>query len=134
VIDARQQHHIRQGEVQSLGEHVLQRRQVGRPHFPDLAVLPGGGRKNRILHGEFGKSCPEFKALASLSGLFFLGFFAVFLLVLLLLLFLSPSMAPPTGLRRDHTRFPTLSDICVTLSTVILQLYGTFTEVFKGFK
>lgn len=58
LVDAWQQHHISQSEVQSLGKHVLQWRQVRGLHLPDLGALSGGRRWNWI-HGQLCQSLPE---------------------------------------------------------------------------
>lgn len=58
LVDAWQQHHISQSEVQSLSKHPLQQRQVGGLHFPDLGALSGGRWWNWI-HGQLGQSGPE---------------------------------------------------------------------------
>lgn len=97
-MDAWQQHYISQSEVQSLGKHMLQRRQVCGLHFPDLRVLSGGRSRNWI-HRQFGQSRPELQSIADLRWLsrFRLrvwdssAFRGLILLVLSLLLeFLSP--------------------------------------------
>lgn len=98
LIDAWQQHHIRQSEVQSFSKHMLKRRQVGSLHFPDLRVLSGGWRWNWI-HRQLGQSRPELESVVDLRRLSRLGlgswvppaFRGLCLFILPLLLeFLSP--------------------------------------------
>lgn len=69
-IDARQQHHISQGEVQPLSKQVLQRRQLCGLHFPDLRVLSSGQSWN-CPHRQHGQSCPDLQRRSVRAGALF---------------------------------------------------------------
>lgn len=97
-VDAWQQHHISQSEVQSLSEHVLQRWQVRGLHFPYLRA-PSGGRKWNWIHRHLGQSRPELEPIRNLRWLSPLGLrvwvssafsWLVLLILPLLFEFLSP--------------------------------------------